>query len=160
MEVESCGPYEITSLETGSCFMDHCGNVERFVRTQERETTVLVQYSTTKTYGGVHVYSHVFLTSALVGGEWSASHPGRFTLEGRAPGTHWIGGWVGPTASLDDVEKGKFLTLPGFELRPLGHPASSQSLYRLRYLGSLLLDVKFVIFSQCVYSICLDWLVF
>jgi hypothetical protein len=31
-----------------------------------------------KTYGGVYVYIHVFLTSALVGGEWSASHPYRF----------------------------------------------------------------------------------
>jgi hypothetical protein len=33
----------------------------------------------------------IFLTSALVGGEWSASHPSRFTLGERAPrGTHWI----------------------------------------------------------------------
>jgi hypothetical protein len=30
----------------------------------------------------------------------------------------------------------KFLTLPGLELRPLGHPARSQSLYRLCYPGS------------------------
>jgi hypothetical protein len=28
------------------------------------------------------------------------------------------------------------LTLPGLELRPLGRPARSQSLYRLRYPGS------------------------
>jgi hypothetical protein len=32
------------------------------------------------------------------------------------PGTHWIGGWVDPRAGLDDVEKRKFLTLPGLEL--------------------------------------------
>jgi hypothetical protein len=32
-----------------------------------------------KTYGGVNVYIQAFLTSALVGGEWSASHPDRFT---------------------------------------------------------------------------------
>jgi hypothetical protein len=51
--------------------------------------------------------------------------------------THWIGGWVGPRAGLDDVEKRKFLTLPGLELRPLGLPARSQSLYRLRYPGSI-----------------------
>jgi hypothetical protein len=30
----------------------------------------------------------------------------------------------------------KNLVLPGLELRPLGHPARSQSLYRLRYFGS------------------------
>jgi hypothetical protein len=34
------------------------------------------------------------------------------------------------------VEKRKFLTIPGLELRPLGRPARSQSLYRLRYPGS------------------------
>jgi hypothetical protein len=35
------------------------------------------------------------LTSVLDGGEWSVSHPGRFTPRERAPGSHWIGGWVG-----------------------------------------------------------------
>jgi hypothetical protein len=29
------------------------------------------------------------LTSALVGGEWSASRPCRFTLGEKAPGTRW-----------------------------------------------------------------------
>jgi hypothetical protein len=69
--------------------------------------------------------------SALTGGEWSASRSGRFTAEERAPSTHWIGGWVDPKAGLDDVEKGKFLTSPGLELRPLVRPARSRSLYRL-----------------------------
>jgi hypothetical protein len=32
-----------------------------------------------KAYGGVDVQIHVFLTSALTGGEWSASRPGHFT---------------------------------------------------------------------------------
>jgi hypothetical protein len=36
------------------------------------------------------------LTSALVGGEWSASRPGCFTTRKRAPDTHWIEGWLGP----------------------------------------------------------------
>jgi hypothetical protein len=58
-----------------------------------------------KTYGGVDVYIHIFLTSALVGGEWSASRPGRFIPGERARGTHWIGGWVRPRAGLDDMEK-------------------------------------------------------
>jgi hypothetical protein len=51
-----------------------------------------------KEYGGVDVESHIFLTSAISGGEWSASRPGSFT-----PSTHWIGGWVDPKAGLDDV---------------------------------------------------------
>jgi hypothetical protein len=54
-----------------------------------------------------------------------------YTPRKEPPGTHWIGGWVNPRAGLDDVEKKQFLTLPGLELRPLGHPARSQSLYRL-----------------------------
>jgi hypothetical protein len=85
-----------------------------------------------KVYGGVDVYIHIFLTSTLVGGEWSASRPDRFTPGERACGTHCIGGWVGPRA---DVEKRKLLTLPGLELGPLGSPARSQSLYRLSYPG-------------------------
>jgi hypothetical protein len=80
--------------------------------------------------------SNIFLTSALVGGEWSVSRPDRFTPGERATGTHWIGDWVDPRAGLDDVEKKKLLNLHGLELRPLGRPARSQSPYRLRYAGS------------------------
>jgi hypothetical protein len=87
-----------------------------------------------KTYGGMVVHIHVFLTSALVGCEWSASGPCRFALRERASGTHhWIAGWVNLRAGLDNTEKWKFLTLQGLKLRPLGSPARSQSLYRLRY---------------------------
>jgi hypothetical protein len=43
---------------------------------------------------------------------------------------------MNPRAGLDDVEKRKFLTLPGLELSFLGRPARSQSLCRLRYPGS------------------------
>jgi len=53
----------------------------------------------------VEVQLHQFLTSALDGGEWSASRPGRFSLREGAPGTHWIGGWVGLKAGLDTVAK-------------------------------------------------------
>jgi hypothetical protein len=90
-----------------------------------------------KAYGGVDVYIHIFLTLVLDGREWSASCPSHFTPGKRAPGTHWIGGLVDPTAGLDDVENRKFLALPGLELRPLGRPARSQSLYRLSYPGSV-----------------------
>jgi hypothetical protein len=47
------------------------------------------------------------VTSALDGGEWSASRTGRFTPREGDPGTHWIGDWVGPTAVLDAVVKRK-----------------------------------------------------
>jgi hypothetical protein len=30
--------------------------------------------------------------------------------------THWIGGWVDPRTGLDDMQKRKFLTLPGIKL--------------------------------------------
>jgi hypothetical protein len=58
------------------------------------------------------------LTLAL-GGELSASRSGHFTPKERAPGTYWIGGWVDLRAGLDDLEKRKFLTPVGLELRPL-----------------------------------------
>jgi hypothetical protein len=46
----------------------------------------------------------------------------------RTPGTHWRGFWVDPRAGLDNVKK---------ILYPSGTRACSQSLYRLRYTGSL-----------------------
>jgi len=48
----------------------------------------------------VEVQFHAFLTSALNGGEWSASHPSHFTSRKGAPATHSVGGWVGPRAGL------------------------------------------------------------
>jgi hypothetical protein len=95
-----------------------------------------------KAHGGVDVYIYVFLNSALVGGEWSASRPDRFTPGERAPGTYWIGGTVGPRAGLDDEEKRKFLILSELELRPLSRPVRSKSLYRLSYSGSLSLSLS------------------
>jgi hypothetical protein len=53
-----------------------------------------------KAYWGVKVYLHA-LTSALYGDVWSASRPGRHTSREITPGTHWIGGWVGPKTGLD-----------------------------------------------------------
>jgi hypothetical protein len=47
-----------------------------------------------KAYGGVDVQTHVFFfTSALAGGEWSASRPGRFT-PGNEPPVPTEVGWT------------------------------------------------------------------
>jgi hypothetical protein len=44
---------------------------------------------------------------------------------------------VDTIAGLDDVEKRKFVTLTEIEVRPIGRLARSQSLYRLRYPGTV-----------------------
>jgi hypothetical protein len=95
--------------------------------------------------------STLSLTSALVGGEWSASHPGPLTAGEKAPSTDWIEDWVNSRAGLDGVEKRKFLALPGLKLRPLGRPARGQSLYRQRYPGSWKLE-RISIFSHLLCS--------
>jgi hypothetical protein len=59
-----------------------------------------------------------FLDLGTRSGQFHA--PAALPFGERAPGTHWIGGWVDLRADLDDLEKRKFLTLPGLELRPLG----------------------------------------
>jgi hypothetical protein len=51
---------------------------------------------------------------------------------------------VNPRAGLYDVEKRKFLTLLGLELRPLGRPARSQSLYQLPYYYYFFIIIWFV----------------
>jgi hypothetical protein len=63
-----------------------------------------------KSCGGGHI-TPTFLTSALDGGEWSASSPESFNSGERVPGTHCIGGWVGPNTGLDAVQYRKILLL-------------------------------------------------
>jgi hypothetical protein len=63
----------------------HCGPED--MRGKSKVVPVLIKQYAMKAYGGVNVWIHIFYISALVGIEWSASRPGRFT-----PGTHWIGG--------------------------------------------------------------------
>jgi hypothetical protein len=92
-----------------------------------------------------------FLTSALDGGEWSASRPGRFTPGEIVPGTHWIGGWAGPGAGLDAMEKRKISYHFGESNR--GRSTLSLSLYRLSYLDSYTCTymlLKYVLFIDWV----------
>jgi hypothetical protein len=98
-----------------------------------------------RTYGTVDVYIHVFWSSALVGGEWSASRPSCFTAGEIDHGTHWIGGWVGPRTSMYDVEKRKLLTLPGLKLWSLCRPAVAS-----RYTDCAITTPRLVTFHRRV----------
>jgi hypothetical protein len=79
----------------------------RGAQLKHRDNFTFYLYHAMKAYWGVEVCSTHTLTSALEGCEWSASLTGRFTPRERAPGTHWIGDWVGPGAVLEAVVKRK-----------------------------------------------------
>jgi hypothetical protein len=75
-----------------------------------------------KTYCGGGIAPRI-LDRGTNGGKWSASCPGSFTPGETALGTLWIGGWVGPRASLNAVEKRK-ISSPYRESN-LGRPGRS-----------------------------------
>jgi hypothetical protein len=67
--------------------------------------------------------------------EWSASRSGRFTPTERAPGTHWIGGWVGPRAILETAVTRK-IPSPRRKSNPRTPIVHPRRLYRVeRYVG-------------------------
>jgi hypothetical protein len=65
----------------------------------------LTKHDAVRLIRGVEVYLHAFLTSAVDGGEWSASRSASFIAEERAHDTHCIGTWVGCTVHLEAVAK-------------------------------------------------------
>jgi hypothetical protein len=89
-----------------------------------------------KIYGGVDVWIHVFLTSRVDRSEWSASRPDRVNPGERAPDAHWTGGWMGSQTGLDYVRRKKYCPYRNSAIQPTA-ASHSQSLYRLRYLGSV-----------------------
>jgi hypothetical protein len=82
-----------------------------------------------KTYWGVEVELHAFLTSVLGGGEWSASCSGRFI-----PCTHYMGGWVESSAVMDVVAKRKIVSVPLSEVEPW----LSSPLYLFKYVNHII----------------------
>jgi hypothetical protein len=68
------------------------------------------------------------LTSAVDGGEWSASHTGPYTPRETAAGTHWVGGWLGPRLGLEAVEKKESLAPVG-NRKPAVQPVARRYTY-------------------------------
>jgi hypothetical protein len=77
--------------------------------------------------------------------------PAAFTPRERTPFTHCIGGWVSRIESLYDMRKWERFTLPGLELRALGHRAHVQWLRA----GLPQLPFIFVYYTLCSHF---DWL--
>jgi hypothetical protein len=99
----------------------------------------LIKHYATKAYGGVDVQFHVFLASALVRGDWSASRPGRFTSgeKPRYPLDKRLGGPQNRSGQYGDS------TLPRLEHRSLDRPARSLSLCRLQFNFSVFVSHYF-----------------
>jgi hypothetical protein len=95
--------------------------------------------------------SYSFSTSALDGGDWSASRPGRVLPPGKAFPVP-IGqeaGWASEPVWTLRLEE-KCIALPGIELRSPGRPVRSQTLYWLSYPDSLFISVERKMFTMIV----------
>jgi hypothetical protein len=77
----------VTSSFLGRNTLDHCSF---YAVTGQVSHLSLTEHHTMKTYWEWRYSFTRSLTSALNGGEWSASRPGRFTPRERAPGAHSI----------------------------------------------------------------------
>jgi hypothetical protein len=73
--------------------------------------------------------SYSFWTSAVDGVSCQRHASAALYPQGKTPGTHWIGGWVGLRVGLDTGARGKvLLPLPGVEPRLLS-PVRSHTLH-------------------------------
>jgi hypothetical protein len=118
----SANPLNTNPWSTESSVCSACCNVQH-------NSAVYLQYFMDFIWFSEHIYSspatrhsgasgermyssYSLLTSALDGGEWSASRSSRSLPRGKdPPGTHCTGGWVGPRAGLDTEVRGKVLCL-------------------------------------------------
>jgi hypothetical protein len=70
------------------------------------------------------------------------------TLPRERPGTHFIGGWVGPSVGMDGCGKSR-----PHRIRSPDRPGRSESLYRLSYPGPYKSGYM-IILQRCIYSLC------
>jgi hypothetical protein len=99
----------------------------------------LSHYAPRRRLGENRYRSYIFSTSALDGGEWSASRPVRALSPGKGPLVTIVqeAGWT--PDSFWTLSRGKIVTpLPGIEPRSPSRPAHSQTLYLLSYPSHLI----------------------
>jgi hypothetical protein len=102
--------------------------------------------------------SYSFLTSALDGGEWSASRPGSVFPRERAVGTHCTGGWVGLRAGLDTEDRGKSFASSG-DRTPVGRLPAPSYLSRVNvYLPEIRTCFQPDLLLPTLLVCLLDWL--
>jgi hypothetical protein len=98
--------------------------------------------------------SYSFLTSAIDGGEWSASRPGRVFPRGKDFWYTLYSRLGGPQSRCGQREWRKNpLPLPGIEPRSPGHPVRSQTLYWLSYAGSILRGTYHILICPFVFCV-------
>jgi hypothetical protein len=90
-----------------------------------------------KALGEKRCSSYSFSTSALDGGEWSASLPDRALAPGKEPPVSIVqeAVWASERVWTQRLEEKILSPLPGIEPRSPGCPARSQTLYWLSYLA-------------------------
>jgi len=112
------------------------------IKVKVKFSLCLTKHQAMETYWWVEVYIHAFFDLDTMWRWVVASRPDRFTPKERAPGTHWIGAWVGPRAGIEERNS---QSPPGIEPRSSDRPArksylcpfcSQNVLMRLHYLST------------------------
>jgi hypothetical protein len=114
-----------TLLRNMESLCSPCNDIKTYSSPATRHGGTLVQRSYS---------SYSFSTSAIDGGEWSASRPGRALPPGKGPPVPIVqeAGWPQSRSGHRGYRKSP-LPPPGIEPRSPGRPARSQTLYWLSY---------------------------
>jgi hypothetical protein len=102
---------------------------------------------------GEWTYRLILFTSALVGGEWSFSRPGRFISRETASGTHCIGRLVGPRVPENVASSQNEQKWTPVRVKTMLRPAVSRPLLVSgTHLGSMTRFITFVQLRVCWYG--------